>query len=274
LINALVGEKLAIVTPRAQTTRHRIRGILSEPGCQLVISDTPGHLEPAYALQQAMMQTLDDSLEDADALVYVAGPRDEPEDLPELLKAGRARRPPWVLALNKIDTANDATVKASLQKWTALVPPERQAPLSVAHGFNLERLKQILVSLMPEHPPFFSDEWFTDRSERFLAAEIVREQVFLQYRQEVPYSTEVVVRHFREEGPQLYIEAELMVERPSQKGILIGRQGEGLKRLGHAARQQLRAFFGRAVYLQLYVKARPKWRNDKGWLKRLGYMDR
>lgn len=271
LLNALLGEKLAIVTHKAQTTRHRLRGIVSTDDYQMVISDTPGHLEPKYALQEAMMAALYQSLEEADLLVYVTTPFDRSSALPEVLNRPEARDRPWILVFNKIDEAGEQRLQDAVAHWEPLISPERMVPISVRHHFNLKVLQQKMVDALPEHPPYFEEDLFTDRSERFIAEEIIREQVIHAYHQEIPYATEVVITAFKDLDQQLRIHADLMMDKGSQKGIIIGKDGRALSRLGQASRESLQQFFGKPVYLDLYVKVRRHWRNNKDWLRRLGY---
>ncbi len=271
LLNALMGHKMAIATPKAQTTRHRIFGILNTDEYQMVISDTPGIIdEPAYRLQESMMHFVDQSLEDCDVLLLMveAGQK---EPGPEVEKRLKRIKQPLILLINKIDRLNQEEVLAEVERWKSLNIAQNIIPLSALNFFNTKELKELLVSMLPESPPYFDKEEFTDKSERFFASEMIREKIFQRYKKEIPYSCEVVVNAFKDEKKLLRIQADIVVERDSQKGILIGNKGVALKNVGTAARKELENFFGKQVFLELFVKVKENWRNDQRWLRERGY---
>ncbi len=272
LLNRLVGERLSIITPKAQTTRHRIMGILQGKDYQVVFSDTPGIIEPKYALHEAMMAYVRAAMEDADVVLLLVGP-DETFDgnpAPEL----KVHKGTLLVALNKADLLQPAQIEEKIKYWQQHFPEASQVlAISAATGKNCDVLLETILNYLPEHPPYFGSDELTDKSERFLAAEILREKIFLHLSQEVPYSTEVVVTQFKEEGDLLRISAEIYVERSSQKAIVIGKNGSMLKKLGTEARKDLEAFFGKKVFLETHVKVADNWRRQKDKLKRFGYFD-
>jgi GTP-binding protein Era len=276
LMNVLVGESLSIVTSKAQTTRHRIMGILNgvSDGApfQLVYSDTPGILKSSYKLHDTMMAFVKGSLEDADAILFVTEPGEKAashEALPLLERTDA----PVVLVLNKMDLSGQEEIEAKIAEWKEVMNPVYVAVISALHRHNTEGILDILVNLLPEHPAYFPDDDLTDKPERFFASEIIREKIFLNYKQEIPYSSEVVVHEFKEKDDIIVILAEILVERNSQKGIVIGEKGAMLKKIGIQARKDLEAFFQKKVFLETRVKVDPDWRNNELRLKQLGYKE-
>ncbi len=276
LMNVLVGESLSIVTSKAQTTRHRIMGILNGVNngapFQLVYSDTPGILKSSYKLHDSMMAFVKGSLEDADAILFVTEPGEKAashEALPLLERTDA----PLVLVLNKMDLSSQEAIEAKIAEWKEVMNPVHVAVISALHRHNTEGLLDILVDLLPEHPAYFPDNDLTDRPERFFASEMIREKIFLNYKQEIPYSSEVVIREFKEKEDLIVILAEILVERNSQKGIVIGEKGAMLKKIGIQARKDLETFFQKKVFLETRVKVDPDWRNNELRLKQLGYKE-
>lgn len=276
LMNVLVGEKLSIITSKAQTTRHRIMGILNgnhngQP-FQMVYSDTPGVVKPAYKLHDAMMTFVKGSLEDADVLLFVTeiGETAEGHDVLPLLKRSDA---PIVLVINKIDLSNQDELDNKTAEWQAAINPAAIIPVSALHNANIQTLFEAIISRLPNHPPYFAEDELTDKPERFFASEIIREKIFLNYRQEIPYSTEVVITGFQEKEDMIVISAEIMVERKSQKGIIIGEKGAMIKKTGMEARKDLEAFFGKKVFLEQFVKVEADWRSKETKLRQFGYED-
>lgn len=274
LMNVLVGEKLSIITSKAQTTRHRIMGILNgnHEGTpfQLVYSDTPGVVTPAYKLHESMMTFVKGSLEDADVVLFVVEIGEKAADH-EVLPLLRRTQAPIVLVLNKIDLSNQEQVDAKINEWQQALEPAAIVPISALLNANIQTLFDAIVTRLPVHPPYFAEDELTDKPERFFASEIIREKIFLNYRQEIPYSSEVVVTEFREKEDIIVIRAEIMVERQSQKGILIGDKGSMLKRVGVQARKDLETFFGKKVFLEQFVKVEPDWRSKENKLRQFGY---
>lgn len=270
LMNALVGEKLAIVTPKAQTTRHRIKGILTTDSYQIVFSDTPGIIEAKYALHKVMMRFVEECLEDADLLLWVidASDNEKDEKLISLLSKHQNR---LMIILNKIDLINQKTLENKVLEWQQIFPNVPIFPISASNRFQIDVLLQKIVEKLPQHPAYFDEEALTDKTERFFAAEILREKIFLHYQKEVPYSTDVQIVAFKESEELLHIQAEIIVERDSQKGILIGKGGKDLKKVGTEARKEMEQFFGKKVHLEQFVKVEKDWRKQEKWLKRLGY---
>ncbi len=272
LMNKLVGEQLSIATPKAQTTRHRIMGILNTDQYQIVYSDTPGILEPKYALHDVMMSYVKVSLEDADLILLVV----ELEEKYDALLFERFKRiqTPILLVLNKIDKAKGTQVHDKIQHWKEHLPNVTMTmAVSAKNGENTDELLKTIIGMMPEHPAFFPKDGFTDRSERFFASEIIREKIFLNYEQEVPYSTEVAITEFKEEETIIRLRAEIFVERDSQKGIIIGKAGSALKKLGTDARKDLEAFFRKKIFLETHVKVADNWRKQQNKLKQFGYFE-
>jgi GTP-binding protein Era len=271
LMNALVGEKLSIITSKAQTTRHRIMGIVNEPDYQIIYSDTPGILKPNYRLQENMMQFVDTALGDADIILYVTDVVETVTKNPEYIQKLSRIAIPVLIVLNKIDKSSQEEVKALMEQWHSLVPKAELFPVSALERFNLEALFTRILELLPESPPWFEKDRFTDKSLRFFASEIIREKIFLNYSQEIPYSVEVTIEEFIENDQRYSIRAVINVMRDSQKGILIGKQGSALKRVGTQARLDMEDFFEKKVFLELFVKVVPDWRENKTRLRQFGY---
>lgn len=276
LMNVLVGERMSIITSKAQTTRHRIIGILNgkheEIPFQLVYSDTPGVIKPSYKLHDSMMTFVKGSLEDADVVLFVVeiGEKAAEHEVLPLLKRTEA---PVVLVLNKIDLSNEEEVKQKMQEWDDEIHPAAIVPISALEKANIGTLFDAVVTRLPFHPPYFDEDELTDKPERFFASEIIREKIFLNYRQEIPYSSEVVITEFKDKDDIIVIRAEILVERKSQKGIIIGEKGEMLKKVGTQARQDLEDFFGKKVFLEQHVKVEPDWRSKENKLRQLGYQE-
>jgi GTPase len=272
LMNKLVGENVSIITAKAQTTRHRIMGIINGPDYQLVYSDTPGILEPKYSLHEAMMTYVKVSLEDADVILLVVGLEDKYE--PELFHRFTNFETPILLVLNKIDLASGSQVEDKSAYWKEQIKNIRTVvPVSAKTGKGVEGLLPQLLELMPVHPAYFPQDEYTDRSERFFASEIIREKIFLNYEQEVPYSCEVGIESFKEEKDIIRIRAVIYVERDSQKGIVIGKGGSLLKKVGTEARKDMEAFFNKKIFLETHVKVAENWRKEKFKLRQFGYLE-
>lgn len=272
LMNKLMGENLSIITAKAQTTRHRIMGILNGDDFQVVYSDTPGILEPKYSLHEAMMSFVKVSLEDADAILLVVSVEDGYE--PELFERFQHLKTPILLVLNKIDLVKDSQVDDKIAYWKSSLPAVREVvTVSAKTGAQVETLLPKLLALMPVHPAYFPQDEFTDRTERFFAQEIIREKIFLNYEQEIPYSTEVSVTAFKEEADIIRIAATIYVERDSQKGIIIGKAGSSLKKVGMDARKDMEAFFAKKIFLETHVKVADNWRKEKFKLRQFGYLE-
>ncbi|HNY08621.1 MAG TPA: GTPase Era [Tenuifilaceae bacterium] len=271
LMNALVGEKLSIITSKAQTTRHRLMGIVNGEDFQIVYSDTPGILKPAYKLQQAMMKFVETALEDADIILYVTDTVETPNKNQEFLNKLQQLGKPIVLAINKVDLTTQEKVQELFNLWSTMMPNATVIPISALHGFNLNSLVDFILDRLPEGPEFFPKDTLTDKTLRFFASEIIREKILNNYRKEIPYSVEVEIEQYTESDTIDRIKAIIYVERESQKSILIGHQGNMLKKVGTEARLELEAFLGKKVYLELFVKVNENWRNDTSKLKRFGY---
>ena len=271
LMNAMVGEKLCIVTAKAQTTRHRIMGIVNGKDWQIVYSDTPGILKPAYRLQEKMMDFVDSAIGDADVILYVTDTQETPDKNAAYIEKLRDLACPVIVVINKIDLSDQAKVTELMEWWNAQVPGALVIPASAREKFNLESILDAVVERLPLSPPWYDKDTFTDRNLRFFASEIVREQILLNYKEEIPYSCEVVVDSFREKPEMYEIAATIYVMRESQKGIVIGRGGAALKRVGTAARKEMEDFFQKKVYLQLLVKVDPDWRENRRELRKFGY---
>lgn len=270
LMNRLIGQSLSIVTPKAQTTRHRIKGILNDPDFQIVFSDTPGILEPHYLLQEKMMDFVKESLKDADAVLYISDLSEAYGD-EDLVKRLQSIEVPLVVVINKIDQSSTDEVNKLVHGWKKKVNPAAIVPVSALNDFNVTQVKDTLLSLLPEAPAYFPKENLSDASERFFVSEIIREKIFMHYQQEIPYSTEVGIEDFKEENKIIRINAVIFVERDSQKGILIGKGGESIKRIGSEARKDIEAFLGKKVFLELFVKVEKDWRKNENKLRRFGY---
>ncbi len=270
LLNALMGEKLAITTYKAQTTRHRIMGIYSEENYQIIFSDTPGAIAPKYELHKAMMSYVNEALEDADIILFMVEVEDKSvSDV--LIEKLRKLSVPILLLINKVDLTTPPVLEEATAYWQAQLPKAELFPIAALHQLGVGEVFNRILALLPVHPPFFDKEQLTDRTERFIAAEVIREKIFLNYKEEIPYSSEVQITYFKEEGDTLHIRAEIMVERESQKGILIGKKGLALKKVGTEARKDLEQFFRKKVFLEQHVKVEKDWRKQKKKLARFGY---
>lgn len=271
LMNALVGEKLSIITSKAQTTRHRIHGIVNGDDFQIVYSDTPGILNPKYKLQENMLKAARSALIDADIIVLVTEVNEEPSENIPFIERIKKSEVPVFLVMNKIDLSNDNRLNELYDKWKEILPESEFFPVSALIKFNLDNLFSRIMDTLPKSPPYFSKEDLTDKSERFLTGEIIREKILLNYKQEVPYAVEVEVEEFKEDKKIIRIRAVIYVERESQKGIIIGESGKAIKKVGTDARKDLEDFFGKKIFLELFVKVRKDWRNSEKSLKDFGY---
>ena len=271
LMNALVGEKLSIVTAKAQTTRHRIMGIVNTDDYQIVYSDTPGMLKPTYRLQEDMMKFVDTAIGDADIILYVTDVVEKSDKNSEYIEKLRKLDCPVVVAVNKIDISDQQKVLSLLEYWQKTIPDALVIPVSAKEHFNLESILNAIVSRLPLSPPWFDKDQFTDRSLRFFASEIIREKILENYSQEIPYSCEVGIEAFKEGRDRYEISAGIFVMRDSQKGIIIGKGGSALKKVGTEARLDMEDFFQKKVFLQLFVKVNPDWRENRKELRRYGY---
>jgi GTP-binding protein Era len=274
LSNRLVGERLSIITSKAQTTRHRIMGIVNGEDYQIVFSDTPGVLKPKFRLQQSMLEYSTGALVDADVLLYVTDVVESPTKNQDFLDRVAREKVPILLVINKIDLlkGNDDLVRI-IDQWKQLLPNAEVFPTSALENFNVDNIMKRIVELLPESPPYFGKDALTDRSSRFFVTEIVREKILETYDKEVPYATQVIVEKFDESDTAIHIMAVIYVERDSQKGIIIGHQGKMLKRVGTLARKDIETFFEKRVYLELYVKVEKDWRNQENKLRAFGYIE-
>ena len=271
LMNALVGEKLSIVTAKAQTTRHRIMGIVNTDDYQIVYSDTPGMLKPTYRLQEDMMKFVDTAIGDADIILYVTDVVEKSDKNSEYIEKLRKLDCPVVVAVNKIDISDQQKVLALLEYWQKTLPDALVIPVSAKEHFNLESILNAIVSRLPLSPPWFDKDQFTDRSLRFFASEIIREKILENYSQEIPYSCEVGIEAFKEGRDRYEISAVIFVMRDSQKGIIIGKGGSALKKVGTEARLDMEDFFQKKVFMQLFVKVDSDWRESRRELRKFGY---
>jgi GTPase len=272
LMNALVGEKISIITKKAQTTRHRIMGIVSGEDFQIVYSDTPGVLKPAYKLQDSMMRFVESALDDADVILYITDTFETPNKNQEFLDKIQKIGTPIILVINKVDLTTQEKVTELVDTWSKMLPSARILPVSALHGFNTEGLITIIKEILPEGPEYFSKETLTDKTMRFFASEIIREKILLHYQKEIPYSVEVEIEEYKEGAKLDSIRAVIYVSRESQKAIVIGHQGKMLKRVGIEARLDLEKFLEKKVFLELFVKVDPEWRDNDSKLKRFGYI--
>ncbi len=271
LMNSLVGEKLSIITSKAQTTRHRILGIINGKNFQLVLSDTPGIIKPNYQLQSSMMDFVKTAIDDADIILYMIEVGEstlKDEDLYDKIKSSKI---PILLIINKIDLTNQKDLEKQIDKWKEKLPNAEIFPTSALEKFQLENLLERLIELLPESPPYFPKDQLTDKPERFFVNEIIREKILLNYKKEIPYSIEVLTEEFKEDETIIRIRSVIMVERDSQKGIIIGHKGEALKKVGIQSRKDLEIFFGKQIHIELFVKVNKNWRNNQSQLKRFGY---
>lgn len=271
LMNLLVGERLSIITSKAQTTRHRIMGIVNGEDFQIVYSDTPGVLKPNYRLQESMLNFSRSALVDADILLYVTDVIDSIEKNADFLEQVKQNTAKILLVINKIDLIDQKRLEELIDTWQKVLPQAEIFPISAKERFNVDNLFQRIKDLLPECPPFFDKDQLTDKPARFFVDEIIREKILLNYEKEIPYSVEVEVERFAEEENIININAIINVERDSQKGIIIGKGGKSLKKVGSEARRDLEAFFGKKIFLQLFVKVEKDWRNKESKLRYFGY---
>ena len=271
LMNLFVGERISIATFKAQTTRHRIMGIVNTDDAQIVLSDTPGVVKPAYKLQASMLQFSESALQDADVLLYVTDVVEEPEKNADFLSKVQKMDVPVLLVINKIDLSTQSSVAALITRWQALLPRAEVYPISAKSKFGHQAILRRIKELLPESPPYFGKDQWTDKPARFFVSEIVREKILLYYDKEIPYAVQVVVETFKETEKRIDIRAVIYVERDSQKGILIGHQGVALKRLGIESRRSLERFFGKKINIETFVKVDKDWRNSDRELRNFGY---
>ena len=271
LMNQLVGEKLSIITSKAQTTRHRIMGIVNGNDFQIVYSDTPGILKPNYKLQEKMMKFVRGAITDADVLLYVTDTVEDSDRSAEIIDKVRLSGIPTIVVINKVDLTTPEKLTTLVEKWQALLPDAIIAPCSAKENFNVEGVFNLILERLPEGEPFYPKDTLTDKTLRFFASEIIREKILLNYDKEIPYSCEIAIDSYKEEPTIDRISAIIYVARDSQKGIVIGHKGERLKKVGQAARHDLESFLGKRVFLELYVKVNEDWRNNDNQLKRFGY---
>ena len=271
LMNQLVGERISIATFKAQTTRHRIMGIVNTDDTQIVFSDTPGVLKPNYKLQESMLAFSESALQDADVLLYVTDVVESPEKNADFLEKVSKMTIPVLLLINKIDQSDQKTLGDIVEKWHSLLPNAEILPISAANKFGTDMLMKRIKELLPDSPPYFDKEQLTDKPARFFVSEIIREKILLYYDKEIPYSVEVRVESFKETDRNIHINAVIYVERDSQKGIIIGHQGVAIKKTSTEARKSLEKFFDKSVYLELFVKVDKDWRNSDKELNSFGY---
>lgn len=271
LMNLLVGERISIITSKAQTTRHRIMGIVNTPEMQIVYSDTPGVLRPNYKLQQEMREFSESALGDADVLVYVTDVVEKADKNADFLARVSRTECPVLLVINKIDLSNQEALEKLVEEWRNILPKAEIHPLSATNNFNVGLLQKRIESLIPPSPPYFEKDALTDKPARFFVTEIIREKILLYYQKEIPYAAEVVVEEFKEEKTIIRIKSLIIVERNSQKGIIIGPKGAAIKRVGSMARRDLERFFGKKIFLEIFVKVEKDWRNRDNLLRAFGY---
>ncbi|WP_111309058.1 GTPase Era [Confluentibacter sediminis] len=271
LMNAFVGEKLSIITSKAQTTRHRILGIVNGDDFQVLFSDTPGIIKPAYELQESMMGFVKSAFEDADILLYMVEIGEQALKDETFFEKIKSSKIPVLLLLNKIDTSNQEQLETQVQLWAEKVPNAEIIPISALEGFQVKEVFDRIVELLPESPPFYPKDQLTDKPERFFINETIREKILIHYKKEIPYAVEVDTEEFLEEDTIIRVRSVIMVERETQKGIVIGHKGAALKRVGVEARKDLEQFFGKQIHLELYVKVNKNWRSNQNQLKRFGY---
>jgi GTP-binding protein Era len=273
LMNALVGERLSIITSKAQTTRHRILGIVNTDDYQIVFSDTPGIIKPAYELQESMMDFVKSAFEDADVLVYMVEIGEKELKDESFFQKISQSKTPVLLLLNKIDRSNQQELETAVKFWSEKVPNARIIPISALENFNIDVVMNEILAVLPECPPYFPKDQLTDKPERFFVNETIREKILLHYKKEIPYAVEIETESFIEEENIIRIRSVIMVERDTQKGILIGHKGSSLKKVGTEARKDLEKFFGKKIFLDLYVKVNKNWRSNNRQLRRFGYKE-
>ena len=273
LVNALMGKDLTITTPKVQTTRHRILGLINGENYQLVLSDTPGIIQPAYEMQNSMMDFVKESLVDADVLIYMISIEEEETNDEMLLEKIKKAKIPLLVLINKIDISNQKDLEGVVTHWAKVFPSAKIIPISALTGFFVQELLQILLELIPESPPYFPKDQLSDKPERFFVNEAVRKSILQHYDKEVPYAVEVITESFKEEETIIRIRSVILVERNTQKGIIIGHKGEQLKKVGTSARKDLQSFFGKKIHLELFVKVEKNWRSNPKQLKRFGYQN-
>ncbi|OAV71321.1 GTPase Era [Bacteroidales bacterium Barb6] len=271
LMNRLVGERISIITSKAQTTRHRIMGIVNTDDMQIVYSDTPGVLQPNYKLQQSMLNFSQSALGDADVLLYVTDVIEKIDKNASFLDRVKRTDTPVLLLINKIDQSNQKDLEDLTARWKEILPAAEIIPVAALSNFHIDYVKQRIEALVPESPPYFEKDALTDKPARFFVTEIIREKILLYYQQEIPYAVEVVVEMFEEEAELIRIKSLIIVERDSQKGIVIGHRGQALKKVGTMARKDIERFFGKKVFLEMYVKVEKDWRNRDNILRAFGY---
>ena len=271
LMNLLVGERISIATFKAQTTRHRIMGIVNTPEMQIVFSDTPGVLKPNYKLQEQMLQFSESALQDADVLLYVTDMIETPDKNSDFLEKVQRMNCPVLVLINKIDLSDQKALNQKVDEWHAVLPNAEIMPISALHRFGVDIVLKRIQELLPESPAYFDKDQWTDKPARFFVSEIIREKILLYYDKEIPYSVEVVVEQFKETAQSIHINAVIYVERESQKGIVIGHQGVALKKVSTEARKSLERFFGKSIFLETYVKVDKDWRQSQRAMKAYGY---
>jgi len=273
LMNALVGERISIITSKAQTTRHRILGIVNGEDFQAVFSDTPGIIKPAYELQESMMDFVKVAFEDADVLIYMVEMGEKELKNEAFFEKIKNVKVPLILLLNKIDKSTQTELEGQVAFWTKMVPNAEILPISALENFNIQTVMDRIVKLLPVSPPYYPKDQLTDKPERFFVNETIREKILIHYKKEIPYSVEIETEEFKEEKNIIRIRSVIMVERDTQKGIIIGHKGSALKRVGSEARKDLEKFFGKKIFMDLYVKVNKNWRSSNSQLKRFGYKD-
>lgn len=271
LMNLLIGERISIATFKAQTTRHRIMGIVNTPEMQIVFSDTPGVLKPNYKLQEQMLQFSESALQDADVLLYVTDMIETPDKNSDFLEKVQRMNCPVLVLINKIDLSDQKALNQKVDEWHAVLPNAEIMPISALHRFGVDIVLKRIQELLPESPAYFDKDQWTDKPARFFVTEIIREKILLYYDKEIPYSVEVVVEQFKETAQSIHINAVIYVERESQKGIVIGHQGVALKKVSTEARKSLERFFGKSIFLETYVKVDKDWRQSQRAMKAYGY---
>ena len=270
LMNELVGEKLSIITPKKQTTRHRILGIVNEDDYQIIFSDTPGYLKPGYKLQESMMKFVESALLDADIFLYITAADEQDED-DEIIEKLKETDVPVIVVINKIDLSDQKKIETLYDSWQKKIPNAKVLPVAALHKFNVDTLFKLILELLPESPPYYPKDELTNKTMRFFVSEIIREKIFTNYQQEVPYSTEVIVDAYKEEEKIIRIMAYVFVVRESQKAIILGHKGNAIKKAATQARIDIEDFVGKKVFLEIRVKVSKDWRDDPNKLKQFGY---